>query len=60
MADVLLECPTNRNAFTFRVGRVDAAGPGPSGVPTPTDSYDVALAAFNNAGFNQTQMIQSV
>jgi hypothetical protein len=60
MADVLLECPTNKNAFPFRVGRIDAAGPGPLGVPGPTDPFNVALAAFNNAGFTQTQMIQAV
>jgi hypothetical protein len=61
MADVLLECDANNvNGFPFRVGRVDAPGPGPSGVPVPTDTLAVTTAAFKNAGFTQTQMIQAV
>ena len=44
----------------LRVGRVDATGPGPSGVPQPQDSLTSQTAAFGNAGFNATEMIQAV
>jgi hypothetical protein len=44
----------------LRAGRIDASGPGPSGVPTPSESFPQQLAAFANAGFSQTEMIQAV
>ena len=44
----------------LRVGRIDATGPGPFGVPTPSESFPQQLAAFTNAGFSQTDMIQAV
>jgi Peroxidase len=44
----------------LKAGRIDATVPGPSGVPKPNDSFDIAKAAFANAGFSQTDMIQAV
>lgn len=44
----------------MRVGRTDAAGPGPSGVPTPTDDLTTTLAQFAQAGFSQSEAIGSV
>jgi len=44
----------------LRAGRIDAAGPGPSGVPRPQDSLAIATAAFAKAGFSQTEMIKAV
>ncbi|KAF7351046.1 Peroxidase [Mycena sanguinolenta] len=41
----------------FKAGRVMAAGPGPSGVPIPTDSLAQNIASFQQQGFNQTEMI---
>jgi hypothetical protein len=44
----------------LRAGRIDASGPGPFGVPGPSESFPQQLAAFTNAGFSQTEMIQAV
>jgi hypothetical protein len=44
----------------LRAGRIDATGPGPTGVPRPQDSLAIATAAFANAGFSKTEMIQAV
>ncbi|KAH8676486.1 heme peroxidase [Tricladium varicosporioides] len=44
----------------LRVGRMDATGPGPAGVPGPLDSLDFAKAAFAKAGFSQGEMIQAI
>ena len=60
LADSFISCDENPRFITLRAGRVDANGPGPSGVPGPTDSFDFAKAAFANAGFNQSDMIQAV
>ncbi|KAI9664515.1 MAG: hypothetical protein M1821_005961 [Bathelium mastoideum] len=42
----------------YRGGRVDATGPGPSGVPAPDTDLDTTLAYFANAGFNQVDSIK--
>jgi hypothetical protein len=44
----------------LKAGRIDATTPRPSSVPQPNDSFDLAKAAFANAGFSQTDMIQAV
>ena len=44
----------------LRAGRIDATIAGPSGVPGPGDSVVSQKAAFANAGFSQTEMIQAV
>jgi hypothetical protein len=43
-----------------RAGRIDATGPGPSGVPEPTDATQKMVARFATAGFNVTEMVASV
>jgi hypothetical protein len=60
MADSLLSCDPAARLIQLRVGRVDATKAGPSGVPGPFDSLAVATAAFANAGFSRTDMIQAV
>jgi hypothetical protein len=60
MADSLLECDGNARFLKLKAGRVDATVPGPFGVPTPSDFLNVTIAAFANAGFSQTDMIQAV
>jgi hypothetical protein len=42
------------------MGRIDATGQGPAGVPGPADTLAFALAAFTRAGFTQAEMIQAV
>jgi hypothetical protein len=42
------------------MGRIDATGPGPAGVPGPADTLDFSLAAFTRAGFSKAEMIQAV
>jgi hypothetical protein len=44
----------------LKVGRIDATVAGPFGVPGPGDFFTSQKAAFANAGFNQTEMIQAV
>lgn len=41
----------------LRGGRVDATGPGPSGVPEPENDVKTTLAHFSGAGFNQKDAI---
>lgn len=41
----------------FRGGRIDALGPGPSGVPEPETDLKTTLADFSGAGFNQEDAI---
>ncbi|KAF4637778.1 hypothetical protein G7Y89_g297 [Cudoniella acicularis] len=60
IADALATCDPTSRRLPLRVGRMDAAGPGPSGVPKPTDGFAVAKAAFAQAGFSQSEMIQAV
>ncbi len=60
MSDALATCANDHRRLPLRVGRIDATGPGPAGVPGPGDGYAFALAAFNRAGFSQQEMIQAV
>ena len=41
----------------LRVGRIDAVGPGPSGVPEPETDIHTTLADFSRAGFSQEDAI---
>ena len=41
----------------LRGGRVDAVGPGPSGVPEPETDIKTTLAEFSSAGFSQEDSI---
>ena len=41
----------------LRGGRIDASGPGPSGVPEPESDVKTTLADFSGAGFNQEDAI---
>ncbi|KAH8667468.1 heme peroxidase [Tricladium varicosporioides] len=43
-----------------RAGRVDATGPGPFGVPSPTNTLEDTLAMFGGAGINQSDAISLV
>jgi hypothetical protein len=60
LAEAVLSCDPNSPMIQLRAGRIDATGPGPFGVPLPSDSVATQLAAFENAGFTQTEMIQAV
>lgn len=53
-------CDSGTPLVKLRAGRVDATGPGPTGVPKPQDSLTSATAAFAKAGFSNTEMIQAV
>lgn len=50
-------CSGGRVGFPYRAGRIDASGPGPKGVPEPTDDIDSTTAAFKRSGFNKKEMI---
>lgn len=41
----------------LREGRVDAIGPGPSGVPEPETDIKTTLREFSGAGFSQADSI---
>lgn len=41
-----------------RAGRVDATGPGPVGVPQPTDPMPKMIADFRRMGFSPEEMVQ--
>ena len=56
----MISCDPTQPLIKLRAGRVDAAGPGPSGVPGPFDSLAFSTAAFAAAGFSSTEMIQAV
>ncbi len=43
--------------IAFRGGRIDATGPGPSGVPEPETDIKTTLADFSGAGFNEEDAI---
>ena len=60
LADSLSTCANDHRRLPLRVGRIDATGPGPAGVPGPADTFAFSLAAFNRAGFSQSEMIQAV
>lgn len=56
----MISCDPTQPLIKLRAGRVDATGPGPSGVPGPFDDLTFATNAFAAAGFNQTEMIQAM
>jgi hypothetical protein len=41
----------------LKAGRIDATAPNDPSVLQPNGSFDLAKAAFANAGFSQTDMI---
>ena len=43
-----------------KAGRVDATGPGPVGVPQPTDPLPNMIGEFRRMGFSQEEMVQLV
>lgn len=56
----MASCDSTQPLIKLRAGRIDATGPGPTGVPGPLDSLAFATAAFAAAGFSTTEMIQAV
>ena len=60
LAASMLSCDSTQPLIKLRAGRIDATGPGPAGVPGPFDSLEFATNAFAKAGFNQSEMIQSM
>ncbi|PON20089.1 WSC domain-containing protein [Trichoderma gamsii] len=53
-------CSNGKVIIPYRGGRVDAAGPGPSGVPQPQEDLASHTASFARQGFDVTEMIQLV
>ncbi len=53
-------CSNGTVIVPLRAGRVDATGPGPSGVPQPQDDLASHTASFARQGFNATEMIALV
>jgi hypothetical protein len=60
LAEAVLSCDPNSPMIQLRAGRIDATGPGPTGVPGPTDGIVSQTAAFANAGFSRAEMITAV
>ncbi|KAF4616395.1 hypothetical protein D9613_008672 [Agrocybe pediades] len=44
----------------FRMGRIDATGPGPQGVPKPEQDIATHIESFRKQGFTQSEMISLV
>jgi hypothetical protein len=53
-------CAPSQMTIPFRAGRIDAPGPGPTGVPEPQQSLNTHIGQFAKAGFNKTEMIALV
>ena len=53
-------CSNGTMIIPLRAGRVDATGPGPSGVPQPQDSLVSHTASFARQGFSPSEMISLV
>ncbi|KAF3067686.1 WSC domain-containing protein [Trichoderma lentiforme] len=53
-------CSNGNIILPYRAGRVDATGPGPSGVPEPQEDLATHTAKFVRQGFNTTEMIALV
>lgn len=53
-------CSNGKVIIPFKGGRVDAAGPGPSGVPQPQEDLASHTASFARQGFDVSEMIQLV
>ncbi|PTB44240.1 hypothetical protein M441DRAFT_66006 [Trichoderma asperellum CBS 433.97] len=54
------QCSNGNIIIPFRAGRVDATGPGPSGVPQPQEDLATHTATFAKQGFNVSEMITLV
>ncbi|KAL7918280.1 heme peroxidase [Trichoderma austrokoningii] len=50
-------CSNGSVTIPFRAGRVDATGPGASGVPRPEQPLDEHIASFQRQGFTPQEMI---
>ncbi|KAH8885377.1 heme peroxidase [Thozetella sp. PMI_491] len=53
-------CSNGTIRIPMRPGRVDASGPGPSGVPQPHEDLASHTASFKRQGFNTQEMIALV
>lgn len=53
-------CSNGKVIVPFKGGRVDAAGPGPSGVPQPQEDLASHTANFARQGFDVSEMISLV
>ncbi|KAL7781786.1 heme peroxidase [Trichoderma afarasin] len=53
-------CSNGKVIVPFRGGRVDAAGPGPSGVPEPQQDLPTHTLSFAKQGFDTSEMIALV
>jgi len=53
-------CSNGTLVLPYRIGRVDAYGPGPEGVPEPQQNITEHTAAFARQGFNSSEMIALV
>lgn len=53
-------CSNGKVVIPFRGGRVDAVGPGPSGVPQPQEDLATHTASFAKQGFDVSEMISLV
>ncbi|KAH8894461.1 heme peroxidase, partial [Thozetella sp. PMI_491] len=53
-------CSNGTIRIPMRPGRVDASGPGPSGVPQPHEDLASHIASFKRQGFNTQEMIALV
>ncbi|UKZ55983.1 hypothetical protein TrVGV298_009807 [Trichoderma virens] len=53
-------CSNGDIILPYRAGRVDATGPGPSGVPEPQEDLATHTAKFVKQGFNTIEMIAIV
>lgn len=50
-------CSNGNVEIPYRAGRVDATGPGPTGVPRPEQPLDEHISSFQKQGFTQEEMI---
>ncbi|PTB62284.1 heme peroxidase [Trichoderma citrinoviride] len=50
-------CSNGSIEIPYRAGRVDATGPGPSGVPRPEQPLDEHISSFKKQGFTPQEMI---
>jgi catalase (peroxidase I) len=53
-------CSNGSIILPFRAGRVDATGPGPTGVPEPQQDIETHTQIFARQGFNASEMIALV
>ncbi len=50
-------CSGGNVVLPFRGGRIDATGPGPTGVPKPEEDIESHIGSFARQGFNASEMI---